>query len=131
MNRNITESLAGAGGMLVATLSATLAYKLGYIDQDTVTRVAIGVTGLWMAWYGNRMAKTLIPNPVPAGAHRARRVASWCLVVSGLIYAGLWAFAPIPVATVGGCGAIVIGIAVTFGYCLSLRDRAKDTAAER
>jgi hypothetical protein len=29
------------------------------------------------------------------------------------------------VAVVGGCGAVLAGIAVTFGYCLTLRARAK------
>ncbi|MNL79221.1 hypothetical protein D3C87_2057760 [compost metagenome] len=54
-------------------------------------------------------------------------MAAWSLVLSGLVYAGLWAFAPLPVAVVGGCAAVVAGMAVTFGYCLSLRDKAKST----
>ncbi len=72
---------------------------MGYIDRDTVIRVVTGMMGLWMAWYGNRMPKTMVP--VPASAGQARRVASWSLVLSGLVYAGLWAFAPIPVAVWG------------------------------
>ena len=47
------------------------------------------------------------------------------MVLSGLVYAGLWAFAPIPVAIAGGCGAVVAGIAVTLGYCLWLRAEVK------
>lgn len=46
------------------------------------------------------------------------------MVLSGLVYAGLWAFAPIDVATPGGFAAIILGMAVTFGYCLSLRGKA-------
>jgi hypothetical protein len=75
-----------------------------------------------IAWYGNRMPKTVVPS---AQARQARRVAAWSLVLSGLIYAGLWAFAPIPVAISGGTGAIVAGGAVTLAYCLSLRSKAK------
>ena len=62
-----------------------------------------------------------IPNTGPPG----RRVASRSLVLSGLVYAGLWAFAPIPVAILGGAAAVIAGLAVTLGYCLSLQDKAK------
>jgi len=122
MNKELSAGLAWAGGTIVLALGATFARKLGYIDGDTLLRVVIGINGLWMAWYGNRMPKTLVPS---TGARQARRVASWALVLSGLVYAGLWAFAPIPVATIGGSGAVVAGIAVTLGYCLSLRTKAK------
>jgi hypothetical protein len=62
------------------------------------------------------------------GAHgraRLRRVAGWSLALSGVVYASLAAFAPIPVACRGGATAVLTGIALTFGYCLSLRHRAK------
>ena len=45
------------------------------------------------------------------------------MFVSGIIYAGVWAFAPIQVAVAVGCGAVVAGIAVTLVYGLSLRAR--------
>jgi hypothetical protein len=41
-----------------------------------------------------------------------------------VVYAGLWAFAPLPVALWVGCGAVVAGMAVTLGYSLWLRGRA-------
>ena len=126
MNKEMKEELIGAlawaGIMFVLTLGAIFAHKLGSIDRDTVIRVVTGPTGLWMAWYGNRIPKNVVPN---ARAGQAQRVAAWSLVLSGLAYAGLWAFAPIPVAIWVGSGAVVAGIAVTLGYCLSLRARAK------
>jgi hypothetical protein len=122
MKKELTESLAWACAMLFLALGATFARKLGYLDRDTVIRVATGAIGLWMAWYGNRIPKTLAPN---ACARQAQRVAAWSLVLSGLVYAGLWAVAPMPVAVWGGTGAIVAGAAITFGYCLSLQARAK------
>lgn len=123
MKKELIESFAWAGVILVLAFGSTFAHKLGYIDRDTVTRVVTGIIGLWMAWYGNRMPKTMVP--LPAGARQARRVASWSMVLSGLVYAGLWAFAPIPVAATVGSGAVLAGIAVTLGYCLSLRAKAK------
>jgi len=122
MNKELIKSLAWAGGIIALALGATLARKLGYIDQDTVIRLVIGVNGLMVAWFGNRMPKTVVPS---FWAWKAARVGGWAMVLSGLVYAGLWAFAPIPVAVIGGCGAIVTGISVTLGYCLALRDKAK------
>lgn len=122
MNREITGSLIWAGGLIAVALGASLAREQGYVDGDTVTRIVLGLTGLMVAWYGNRMPKTFVPD---AKARQAQRVGGWALALSGLVYAGLWAFAPMPVALIGGCGAIIAGMAVTFGYCLSLRSRAK------
>jgi hypothetical protein len=123
MNNELMACLVWAGGMMALALGATVAHKLGYIGGDTVTRLVTGATGLWMAWYGNRMPKAMVLVRVPPSAGQARRIASWSLVVSGFIYAGLWAFAPIPVAVTVGTGAVFAGIAVTLGYCLSLRDK--------
>jgi len=124
MNREVVGSLAWGGGIVVLALACSAARKMGYMNDDMVQRVVIGATGLMIAAFGNRMPKTFVPD---ARARQARRVAAWSLVVSGLIYAGLWAFAPLSVAVIGGCGAVITGIAVTFGYCLSLRDKAKST----
>jgi hypothetical protein len=122
MNKDVIAWLAWGGGILAVALGATYARQLGYLDGDTVTRVVIGMNGLMIAWFGNRMPKAFVPS---AGARQAMRVGGWSMVLSGLVYAGLWAFAPIPVAVVGGCGAVVAGIAVTLGYCLSLRAKAR------
>ena len=121
MKTELIGAVAWAGIMFALALGAIVAHKLGSIDRDTVIRVVTGPTGLWMAWYGNRIPKNVVPN---ARAGQAQRVAAWSLVLSGLVYAGLWAFAPIPVAIWVGSGAVVAGIAVTLGYCLSLRARA-------
>lgn len=120
--KELIGSFAWGGGIILLALAATLARRLGYIDGDTVLRLVIGANGLMIAWFGNRMPKTFVPS---AWAREARRVAAWSLVLSGLVYAGLWAFAPIPVAVAGGCGAVLLGIAVTIGYCLRLRAKAK------
>jgi len=122
MNKEITAGLAWGGGIVAVALLATLARKLGYVEAETVTRVVIGLNGLMMAWNGNRIPKSFTPSEQ---ARRAKRVAGWSLVLSGLVYAGLFAFAPMPVAIWGGAGAVVAGIAVTIGYCLSLQSRAK------
>jgi hypothetical protein len=122
MNRQLMTDLAWGVGIVVVALAASFARKLGYIDGDTVTRVVIGLTGLMIASFGNRIPKTFVPNSF---ARQARRVAAWSLVLSGFVYAGLWAFAPIPIAVAGGSGAVLLGMAVTIGYSISLRAKAK------
>ena len=125
MNKDLKEGIAWGGALLVVALCESLARKLGYIDGDTVLRVVSGTNGLVIAWYGNRLPKTVVPN---VHARQARRVGGWSQVLSGLIYAGLWAFAPIKVAVAGGMGVVLVGIAVTLAYCLSLRSKAKAVA---
>jgi hypothetical protein len=122
MNRELTGSLAWGGGIIALALAASFARQQGYIDGDTVTRLVLGATGLMVAWSGNRMPKVVVPV---AWYGRAARVGGWSMALSGLVYAGLWAFAPIPVAVAGGCGAIVVGLAVTAWYSFTLRARAK------
>lgn len=120
MKKELIGSFGWGAGMIAFAFAATFVRKLGYIDQDIARRVVTCVIGLWIAWYGNRMPKALVPS---ACARQVRRVGGWTMVLSGLAYAGLWAFAPIPVATTAGIGAILAGMAVTLGYCLTLRAR--------
>ncbi len=122
MKSDVIGNLAWGGGLIALALLAQCARKLGYIDPETVTRIVTGAIGLMVAWQGNRMPKAFVPN---ACARQARRVAGWSMTLSGLIYAGFYAFAPLHVAFVYGCGAIVAGLLITFGYCLSLRSGRK------
>lgn len=122
MNREVIGSLAWAAGLIGLALAASFARQQGYIEGDMVNRIVMGATGLMIAWFGNRLPKALAPS---ACARQIARVTGWSLALSGLVYAGLWAFAPFQVALFGGCAAIIVGMAVTFGYCLSLRAKAK------
>jgi len=124
MKKELVFALIWGGGIIALALGAKFASRQGIIDADTVTRLVIGANGLMIAWYGNRIPKKVVPN---AQARQAARVSGWAMVLSGLVYAALWAFAPIPVAITGGCGAVLAGIAVTLGYCLRLRAKANAT----
>ena len=118
MKKELAGALVWAAIMLVLSFGAAGAHRLGYIDHDTAQRLAIVPIGLWMVWYGNRIPKmTFVRN---ARVRELQRVSAWSQVLSGLVFAGLWLFAPIPVAIWGGAAAVLAGIAVTFGYCLSL-----------
>jgi hypothetical protein len=123
---DVKKELVGAGVwgviMLGLAFGGKLAQHQGYIDHDTVTRLTTGAIGLWMVWYGNRIPKTFTRNP---HARQLQRVTAWSQVLSGLIWAGLWAFAPIPVALKLGIGAILVSFAVTVGACLTTQARMK------
>lgn len=122
MYKELITGLAWGGASIVVALVATVARKLGYIDGDTVTRLVTGMNGLMIAYYGNQLPKAVVPHPY---AHRVRRVGGWSMVLSGLVFAGLFAFAPIPVAATVGSIAVVLGVVVTLGYCLWLDTKAK------
>jgi hypothetical protein len=122
MKRELAGSFAWGLGIVLLALAATAARKLGYLDAEAVTRLVVGANGLMIAWYGNRMPKHFVPE---RWARQIRRVAGWSLVLSGIVYASLWALAPVPLAVAGGSAAVLAGIAVTVGYGLSVRARAK------
>jgi hypothetical protein len=122
MNKDLRGSLAWGVGIIAVALVATSARRIGYIDGDTVTRIVLGVSGLSVAWFGNRMPKAFIPSDT---ARQATRVAGWSLALSGIVYGALWGFAPFSVALVVGCGAVLGGMLVTIGYCLSTRTRTR------
>jgi hypothetical protein len=121
VKKELIPALAWAAVMLGVAFAAAYAHRRGYIDADMKTRV-VAMNGLWMAWYGNRIPKAFVPS---ACARQAKRVVGWSLVLSGLVYAGMFAFAPIPLALTVGTGAVLAGIAVSLGYCLLLAARAR------
>ena len=119
MNKEIKEALIWAVIMLSLAVIDRYAYAHGYIDADTKLRI-IAMNGLWMIYYGNRMPKRVVPH---ACARQVTRLAGWSMVLSGLVYAGLWVFAPVHLAAMVGTGAVVAGIALTLGYCIWLKAR--------
>jgi len=122
MKKDLMISLGWGAGIVVLALIASYARKIGVMDQESVERVVLGATGLMVAAFGNRMPKTFAPT---AAAQQVARVGGWSLAISGLIYAALWAFAPFQIALVGGCAAIIVGMAVTFAYCIRQRSRLR------
>jgi hypothetical protein len=124
LNKDLISSLAWAGGILALAVVASFGRQQSIVDDETVTRVVVCAIGLMVAWHGNRTPKAVHPTAL---AQQIARVGGWAFALSGLVYAGLWAFAPIPVAVVGGCAALLAGIAVTVGNFLRLRAKAKAT----
>lgn len=122
MNKDVISWIAWAAGIVAVALTMRFMREMDYVDRETSTRIVIGLIGLMVAWAGNRMPKALAPNALIL---QVKRVGGWSIALSGLVYAGLWAFAPIEIAKVVGSAVVVGGNAVTLGYCLSLRSKAK------
>jgi len=124
MNKDILAGLICAACIVLLALAARFAHAHGYIDSDVTLRV-VAMNGLLIAYFGNNIPKKVAPN---ACARQAMRVSGWSMVLSGLVYAGLWAFAPIPVAVTVGTGVVFAGVIVTLGYCVLLNGRARPHA---
>lgn len=122
MKSDVMKSLAVAGAVVGLALVASAARSQGLIDHETTTRIVIVAIGLSIVWQANRIPKTFVTG---VGARKAQRVAAWSLVIGGLIYAAAFAFAPMNLAVIVGCGAVAAAMIVTFGYCLSLRARSR------
>lgn len=118
--KDILPDLAWGGGIVLLALGASAAFRWNLIEHDTVLRLVIGANGLMIAHFGNRAPKVVAPS---ACARQVTRFAGWSLVLSGLFYAGLWAFAPIPVAITLGSVAVAAGVLATLAYCFHLRAR--------
>lgn len=125
MNPDIAKSLVVAAGLIAIGLAASFARQQGVIDAETTQRIVMGAIGLMVVWYGNRAPKAFAPD---AHAQRVHRFTGWSMVLSGLIYAGTWAFAPLPVAMTVGTGAVALGLIATVGYCLWLRGQTPANA---
>ncbi len=124
INTEILAGLACAGAMLLMSFAAKLAHEHGLVGADVAQR-AIGMNGLLVAYLGNRIPKKVART---ACMRQGMRFSGWSMVLSGLLYAGLWAFAPIPVAVVFGTGAIFAGVACTLCYCVWLDARSRRPA---
>ena len=125
MSKDVRNDLAWGVAIVLLALASTFARQQGLIDAETVQRIVMGAIGLMVAWFGNRLPKKMVPS---AGARRATRFAGWSMALSGLVYAGTWAFAPLPVAMTVGTGAVALSLIATIGYCLWLRGQARGDA---
>lgn len=73
MNKDLITDLSWAASILVVALAATWARQAGHVDGETVTRLVVGMNGLMIASFGNRMPKAFVPDAL---ARRVRRVAA-------------------------------------------------------
>ena len=100
--------------------AVTYAQSLGLIGSEAAKRIVQVMSGLILAAYGNLMPKDVGPWRASAmaiaKAQSALRVGGWSMTLAGLAYAGLWAFAPLPVAKIAGLVVVALAMVITTGY---------------
>lgn len=126
MNKEMRVALLWAGILITVALIATYLRRQGLLDQDAVIRT-VAMNGLMIIYYGNRAPKVAPHN---AYAQHLARFSGWSSVLSGLVYAAFWAFAPISLAITIGTGAVALGMAATLAYWYRLHGRMKHTASK-
>ncbi len=129
----IVQALGLAAVFLGLAAALRYAASSGYIGEDLARRAIQVVIGLGLAAYGNLMPKQggrpRASVRAETAAQAALRVGGWSMALAGLVYAGLWAFAPLTFADaasifiVGGATALTLGFAV-WTYATCRRERA-------
>jgi sterol desaturase/sphingolipid hydroxylase (fatty acid hydroxylase superfamily) len=117
MWKNVRASLVIGGLQAVCGLLLGFAKRQGLIDIETTLRGAMVIVGVGLAAAGNRIPKSS-DGPSPSTLKLAvlrqsvMRTAGWSLMLGGLAFAGLWAFAPLAVAQVAATIALGGSLAV-------------------
>jgi hypothetical protein len=99
---DLVEGIAVAAVIIVLGLGLAYARAKGFLDEgghDLASRIFGIATGLVLAYYGNAVPKksACVSPASPSAARRQRlvRFSGWAFTLAGLIYAAVWAFAPI------------------------------------
>ena len=92
-----------SGLILVISLGMKLALVLGAVkDADLSRRATMVILGVFFAFTGNGMPRTLTPLAVmrcdPARVQAFQRFAGWTWVLTGLAFAGVWLLLPLGLA---------------------------------
>jgi hypothetical protein len=114
----VRASLIIASVQVFAGLLLALASSNGFISRETLLRGAMVVMGLGFAAVANMIPKRPDGPPPPtlrlaALRQSVMRTAGWAMMVGGLVFAGLGAFAPLDVAPVGA--VIALGVSMVLG----------------
>jgi hypothetical protein len=117
----VRASLVIAGVQVVCSLLLAFAYKGGLIGGETMLRGVLVMIGLVLAAVGNRIPKITDgppPHTLPLAVLRQKtmRAAGWAMMLGGLMFAGLWAFAPLDVAQVGAMIALGGSLTLMCGF---------------
>jgi hypothetical protein len=108
--------------VLILGMAAGLKYaqSLALVGPEAAKRTLQVTIGLMLAAYANLMPKDLGPWRASARAmatsQSALRVGGWSMTLAGLVYAGLWAFAPLAFADVASMVVVASAMVITMGY---------------
>lgn len=137
-NKPIVVALVLGALILLASGGLRLAEEAAIVGADGARRAMQVLIGLVLAGYANFMPKQLKQmQESPRAESRAQsvlRVGGWLMVLAGLAYAALWAFAPLAIADGASMAVVAAALIATVGYALwscTFRTRNSDTSTTR
>lgn len=122
--KSIRSALVLAGVQVVGAVLLTLAHKVfGWIDGETTTRGVMVLIGVMLMVLGNAMPKQQDGPPSQTVSdvivrQSIIRVGGWALMLGGIIWTALWAFAPRDLAEVGSVAAVGTATLVMVAYAV-------------
>ena len=132
MNRSILYALIFSAAFLAFTAALGYAKTLDYLSDETVRRTVQVTIGLGLAAYSNFTPKQIGAAGSPqaeALKQRLLRVTGWSMVIGGLAYAGLWAFAPLNFANVASVAVVLTALAISLAYAVRTVAACRNLAA--
>ncbi len=122
----IFKRFGGAIALGITFLAAAAALRYaglqGIVGEDVATRAVQVIIGLGLAAYANVMPKQVSgprrSREAETRAQAAQRVGGWSITLAGLGHAGLWAFAPLSVASPGSMALVGGAVLLTLGHAL-------------
>lgn len=132
MNRTILYTLIGTAIFIAITATLRHAGTLGYLSEETVGRSVQVMIGLGLALWSNFTPKQIGPAGSPqteAWKQRLLRLTGWSMMLAGLAYAALHAFAPLDIAHTGSIMVVVAAMLLTLGYTVRVVAACRKIAA--
>ena len=120
------QAIVFAASILVLSLAAKLAADLGLLaGADLARRTGMAITGLFVAFMGNALPKTLTPlsrlQCDPGRVQAFQRFAGWTWVLAGVGYAIAWLVLPLDLARPVSMSLLVSAIVVVLIQMIRLR----------
>lgn len=113
--REIKQGLGVAALIIGVSVALLGAQKLNLVDGDASLRFSMALSGLILAYYGNAVPKAVFRS---ARSAKVQRVAGWVFVLTGLVSAAAWVFAPLEIAF-AATGVVAAGLVGVIGYTVS------------
>lgn len=133
MNRTILYSLICTAIFVAITAALGQAKSLGYLSGDFVDRAVQVMIGLGLALWSNFTPKQIGvagPPQTEAWKQRLLRLTGWSMMLAGLAYAALWAFAPRDFAQIASITVVMAALALVLGYTVRAAVACRKIAAQ-
>lgn len=132
MNKSILWALIFAVSFMALAAGLGAAENRGLVSDEFVRRTIQVIIGLMLAVYSNFTPKQIgTPGSpqVEAIKQNVLRVTGWSMALAGLIYAALWAFAPMRIANIASVAVVAFAMVITMGTAIRAAITCRTLAA--